>query len=133
MDIALCSFNRAEQLLKYAGANRPLYHIRNGVLDIMKPDKLPIGGFQHAGRRVFTEHTLMLEQGSTFYLFTDGYPDQFGGDKNKKLMVAKFKELLQDIQALDMPSQKEHLENFISSWKGDNDQVDDILVIGIRV
>jgi serine phosphatase RsbU (regulator of sigma subunit) len=133
MDIALCSFNLAENELQYAGANRPIYLVRGNTLDIIKPDKLPIGGLQVASDRTFTNNTVKLQTGDTIYLFTDGFTDQFGGEKGKKLMAARFKEELLSIQHQGMQEQLAHLNAYFEGWKGDNEQVDDVLVIGIRV
>jgi serine phosphatase RsbU (regulator of sigma subunit) len=133
MDIALCSFNLAENELQYAGANRPIYLVRGNTLDIIKPDKLPIGGLQVASDRTFTNNTVKLQAGDTIYLFTDGFTDQFGGEKGKKLMAARFKEELLSIQHQGMQEQLAHLNAYFEGWKGDNEQVDDVLVIGIRV
>ncbi len=132
MDISICAINLDSYELQYAGANRPIYLVREGALEIIKPDKLPIGGLQIARDRTFTNHTLPLRKGDTLYLFTDGYADQFGGEKGKKLMVARFKDILLSIQSLPMPQQLEHLNSYFEQWKGVNEQVDDVLVIGIR-
>ncbi len=133
MDIALCSFNLAENELQYAGANRPIYLVRGNTLDIIKPDKLPIGGLQVASDRTFTNNTVKLQAGDTIYLFTDGFTDQFGGEKGKKLMAARFKDELIAIQHQGMQGQLAHLNAYFEGWKGGNEQVDDVLVIGIRV
>ena len=86
-----------------------------------------------ARERTFTNHTLHLQTGDTIYIFSDGYADQFGGEKGKKMMTAKFKEKLLSIQNNTMSKQMEMLNNGFQAWKGTNEQVDDVLVIGIRV
>ncbi len=133
MDVAVCSLNRERNELHFSGANRPLWLIRGNELSQIRPDKIPIGGLQVARERSFTNHVIMLQPGDSLYIFTDGYADQFGGDHGKKLMTAKFKETLLSIQHLAMPEQEKHLNNVFSQWKGNHEQVDDVLVIGVKV
>jgi ligand-binding sensor domain-containing protein/serine phosphatase RsbU (regulator of sigma subunit) len=133
MDVCLCVFDDATQKLNYAGAYRPLYIInKNKELKIIEGDKFPIGGAQISGERKFTEHTIYINEGDTFYLFSDGYADQFGGDKGKKFMLKRFQQLLIEIYDYSMKEQGELLDKNIEKWKNGTDQVDDILVIGIR-
>lgn len=116
----------------YAGANRPLYLIRNGELIKYKGTKSPIGGgYQKA--KGFEEVEIALEKGDSFYMFSDGYPDQFGGPKGKKFMVKQFGELL--LKVVDQAMEKQHktLALELEKWQGDQEPVDDVLVIGIRV
>jgi len=133
MDISVCSFNQDRQSLEYAGANRPLWVLRDNQIISLKPDKYPIGGLQLARNRSFTNQIFNLKKGDTVYLFTDGYADQFGGEKGKKLMTAKFKELLLSIKDLPMRQQEHYLGDFFKEWKGTHEQVDDVLIIGVRV
>ena len=133
MDIALCSMDLEKLELTYAGANRPLWIVRNGELIVVKPDKTAIGGF-HANRHVtFTDHVIQLQKGDTFYIFTDGYADQFGGPNGKKFMSGQFKKLLTEIQSLPMRQQEEHIKDKFHQWQGSLPQLDDVLVIGVRV
>ena len=134
MDIALCSINTKQFIVNYAGANRPLWLIRKGQANIeeIKPTKTAIGGFTQDDHH-FESHEINLQQGDTFYIFTDGYADQFGGQKGKKLMTKKLKEIVIAIQHKSMQEQEQHLNRFIDDWKSGTEQVDDILVIGIRV
>lgn len=132
MDIALCAFDRSNHHLEFAGAYNPLYRVRQGTLDETKGDKSPIG-IHIRGREIpFTNHTIGLETGDMIYIFSDGYPDQFGGPKNKKFTYKRFKELLTTHSHLPLREQEEVLGATLKEWKGENDQVDDILVIGIR-
>ena len=133
MDIALCHIDTMNQIVKYAGANRPLWIIRNGqnTVEEIKATKQAIGGFT-IENQVFKKHEIKLNRGDTIYLSTDGYADSFSGQSGKKLMVKKFKEVLLEIQHKTMQEQEQHLENFIENWKENTEQVDDILVIGIR-
>lgn len=118
--------------LRYAGANRPLYLIRNGILEETKANKFSIGGLEYDASKSYTTHSFSLQKGDTVYIFTDGFPDQFGVN-GKKLMTKKFKEILLSIQDKTMEEQKEFLRSHIENWKGDTEQTDDLLVIGIRV
>jgi len=133
MDIALCSVDIDARVVKYAGANRPLWIIRNGqtVVEEIKATKKAIGGFTEDSQH-FDTHVVQLQQGDTFYISTDGYADTFGKD-GKKLMTKTFKEILLGIQDKTMQDQELHLDNFIEDWKGGTEQVDDILVIGVRL
>ena len=133
MDISLCAYNADTRTLQYAGANRPLWLLRKGEFILLKPDKFPIGGLQMAKDRAFKNNTMQLLPGDTFYLFTDGFADQFGGEFGKKLMSGKFREMLLNIQELDMKAQGNYLAASFKKWKGENEQVDDVLVMGIRV
>ncbi len=139
MDLSLCSmpafFNGSNEMkLKYAGANRPLWLVKKGATEVeeLKATKHAIGGLT-ADHQEFDQHEIILHKGDTFYLTTDGYADQFGGPNVKKLMTKKFKDILLSIQDQSMPDQHKHLDEFIEKWRGDAEQVDDILVIGVRV
>ncbi|MBI3501169.1 MAG: tetratricopeptide repeat protein [Bacteroidetes bacterium] len=134
MDIALCSVDTDARVVKYAGANRPLWIIRNGqtVVEEIKATKKAIGGFTEDNQH-FDSHEIKLQQGDTFYLSTDGYADTFSGQDGKKLMTKRFKEILLDIQTKTMQEQEKYLDDFIENWKAGTEQVDDILVIGVRL
>ena len=128
MDIALCSLEGNE--IKYAGANNPLWIIRNGKLLEFKANKQPIGKFDNPVP--YTTHTIPLEKGDSIYIFSDGLIDQFGGDKGKKLKTKAFRELLLSIQNNSMEEQKLLIDEAFEDWKGDIEQVDDICVIGVK-
>jgi tetratricopeptide (TPR) repeat protein len=134
MDIVICSVDTESRIIKYAGANRPLWIIRNGQIEVeeIKATKCAIGGLTNNNQH-FETHEFKLLTGDTLYLFTDGFADQFGGGEGKKLMTKKFKEILLDIQGKSMKEQEQYLNNFIDNWKAGTEQVDDILVIGIRL
>lgn len=132
MDLALCSYNKKTKELEYAGAFNPLYIIRNNELLAYHGECYSISVFNNTNRD-FRNHTIKIEEGDTVYLFSDGFVDQFGGNKRKKFMKKRFKEALLSIQHLNMPIQKQKLENIFYSWKGNNEQIDDVLVIGIKI
>ncbi len=134
MDIALCAFNKEQQKLWYSGANRPLWIIRHQEAEVseVKPTKNSIAGFTSYNHE-FEQHEISFKKGDTFYFFTDGYADQFGGINKKKLMTKRFKEILLSIQHQPMEEQGRYLNEFIEGWKGDQEQIDDILVIGVRM
>lgn len=134
MDIALCRVHLGSLLLEYAGANRPLWIIRKGLNSIeeIKATKKAIGGFTPDDQS-FELHQVQLVKGDMIYLFSDGYADTFGGDSGKKLTTKRFREILLSVADQSMKKQGDHLENFINSWKSKTEQVDDILVIGIRI
>lgn len=131
MDVALISIEGKK--LEYSGAHRPLYLIREGTLQEIAADKFPIGGIQSENSRKFKNHVLDLQTNDTLYMFSDGYVDQFGGEKGKKFMSKRFQELLLSIQEKSAGEQKEILNHTIISWKKNIEQVDDILVIGVKI
>ena len=134
MDMALCAINLQKMELQFAGANNPLYILRNKQFIEVKPDKLAIGAdHENFESKMFTNHVIKLEKKDCIYLFTDGYADQFGGPKGKKFKYKKFQDLLIEIQDDKMEEQKHILNDRHEQWKGKLEQVDDILVIGIRV
>jgi serine phosphatase RsbU (regulator of sigma subunit)/Tfp pilus assembly protein PilF len=137
MDVAIIFIEKSntnKTKLKYAGANRPLYIVRKNstTLDEIKPTKQAIGGLTNSNHD-FEEHELLLTTGDTIFLTTDGYADQFGHEHNKKLTTKRFKELLKDISMQDLTDQKRHLEDFFKVWLGDKEQLDDLLVVGIKI
>ncbi len=133
MDIALCSIDFENKKLEYAGAYNPLYIIRNGEFIIIKADKFPVGGFLDQKLNIFTNHEIDLFKGDFIYIFSDGFADQFGGPRNKKYMYKPFRKLLLDIQDKSVDEQKIIINNELIKWKGNNEQIDDILVIGIKI
>lgn len=134
MDVALCSLKSegTHFTLQYAGANRPLIFFENGEIKEILPDKTSIGGFTET-IYAFNNHTLTLQKGAMLYMFSDGYADQFGGPKGKKFMYKNMKELFRTIKNLPIREQEKTLREVFNSWKGEIEQVDDVLVIGIRV
>ncbi len=140
MDIALCCLDVKGMRMEYAGANNPVYLVRNKELIEFKADKQPITAATDSVPKPFTNKTFDLQKGDTIYLFTDGYADQFGGEGEegvkaggKKFMYKRFKELLISVQDQSMEEQKSVLYHTLEKWRGKLSQVDDVLVIGIRV
>jgi serine phosphatase RsbU (regulator of sigma subunit) len=121
--------------MEYAGAQRPLWIIRNdeGILIEIKADKFSIGGDQTESERKFTKQTISLLKGDCMYIFSDGLVDQFGGADGKKFMTKQFKNWLIENHKLPMIEQGAKLESYFYKWKGNYEQVDDISVIGIRI
>lgn len=138
MDLSICSISTLsidnKHSISYSGANRPLWIVRKNaeVIEEIKATKIAIGGFTEDNQE-FEQHELTLEKGDTIYMFSDGYVDQFGGQKKKKLMTVKFKDLILGIQHLSIKEQKVYLDNFINEWMDGLEQIDDILVIGIKL
>lgn len=129
--IALCKVDKKTNLLTYTAASSPAFIVRDGVLIELNPDKYIIGGGVKEGKE-FSSQTFQLEEKDMLYLFSDGYQDQFGGEKKKKLGTRRFKELLLEIAQKPVQEQKELIEKEFNLWKGNYSQIDDVLVIGIR-
>ena len=129
MDIALCSLENKK--LRYAGAHNPLWIIRKGEVLETKADKQPIGKFRKP--KPYTTHTFELEKGDAIYIFSDGYADQFGGEKEKKFKSKAFKKLLLSIQDKTMEQQKIIIDDTFENWKGELEQIDDVCVIGVKI
>jgi serine phosphatase RsbU (regulator of sigma subunit) len=132
MDIALISFINDTEI-EYAGAQRPLWIIHNNELSELKADKLSIGGLQQEAEKVFTEHRVKLSPGDAVYFFSDGFVDQFGGLEGKKFMSKQFKAILLTIHHKPVAEQESILNKTIEDWRGMREQIDDILVIGIKI
>ena len=135
MDMSLCSINTVTKYLQWSGANNPLILIRKGELSEIKPDKMPIAIYEKMDR--FTLHEFQLKQGDQVYLIGDGYPDQFGGPKGKKIMSKNLKELLLEISNEPMNLQKKILEDKLYDWMNNYgvkyEQIDDITIMGIKI
>ncbi|MCB0765377.1 MAG: PP2C family protein-serine/threonine phosphatase [Flavobacteriales bacterium] len=133
MDVALCRIDRKAREILFAGAFRPLFWLHEGQLTVINGDRKPIGGSQHELDRRFTVHRLAYSPGDRIYLFSDGYVDQFGGPERKRFMSARLQDLLGGSRALTMGEQAELLERAFTEWKGSEEQVDDVCVLGLAV
>ncbi|MGZ4156008.1 MAG: tetratricopeptide repeat protein [Bacteroidia bacterium] len=132
MDLALCIFDLKNNTLEYAAANRPFYYIRDNQLNEITPTKAAIGGLTPNDQE-FKNHIIEMKKGDMIYVFTDGFADQFGGPEGKKFMTKRFKELLLSIHLKPIPEQETLLEKALNDWKKGISQVDDILVLGVRI
>jgi tetratricopeptide (TPR) repeat protein len=132
MDISLCMIDKENAVAQFAGAFNSMYLIRGTELIEGPADRMPVG-FHDKLHVPFTNTILELQKGDSLYIFSDGYIDQFGGENGKKFMAKKFKQLLLGLQEEPMETQKEILDRTITEWRGELDQVDDIMVIGLRV
>jgi serine phosphatase RsbU (regulator of sigma subunit) len=130
MDMTVCVIDYENNQLQFSGANNPLYHLRGGVLSKVKGDKMPVAIHEVMGE--FSLHEIDLEKGDTFYTFSDGYADQFGGPNNKKFLVKNFRNLIVSIQDLTMAEQGARLNEVFEHYRKDVEQVDDVVVIGLR-
>lgn len=131
MDIALISIDLMNGSLEFAGAYNPLIMIRNGEIFETRGDKMPVGYYEKM--HDFTKHEIKIEKGDTFYMYSDGYEDQFGGPDGKKFKSKRLKSLLLDIYRHPVAKQKEILEQHFEDWKGDLPQVDDIVLAGVVI
>jgi serine phosphatase RsbU (regulator of sigma subunit)/Flp pilus assembly protein TadD len=131
IDLAICAINQSKNELTYSGANRPLYRFSKSEFYEVKGTKSSIGDSLRDDKD-FEDHVIKFEKGDTFYMTSDGYADQFGGERGKKFMTKKFKQLLKDIQPLSLTEQKDKLNSEIEDWMKDTEQTDDIIVTGIQ-
>ncbi|MDP2387871.1 MAG: tetratricopeptide repeat protein [Bacteroidota bacterium] len=142
MDLSLCCIDLKNMCIEYAGANNAIYIISQDLDEITDPkklfkeikaDKQPIGTFESQYLKPFTNNVIPIKKGDTIYMFTDGYADQFGGPLGKKFKYKQFEELLLEIHKTPTDAQKDLLARTHENWRGVNEQVDDILVVGIRI
>jgi serine phosphatase RsbU (regulator of sigma subunit) len=132
MDMTLCVFDFKKRKLDFAGANNPIIQVRDKKMIKHKGNRFPIGAFVDNQPQIFTSTEIHLAEGDMIYMFSDGYADQFGGPENKKFFTKRFEQLLTEISGYPVDEQKEILKNTLYDWMGQNSQVDDILVMGIR-
>lgn len=132
MDVAIVVMDREKREVEFAGALRPLVCQIGEDISVVRGDRYPIGG-DYENKPGFTTHKVKLKEGETCYIFSDGYIDQFGGPRDKKFMMKRLKSCLHEFRHLRMPEMQEHLYTTLQNWKQDNEQVDDILVIGFRL
>jgi len=130
MDIAICSINMKNTQMQYAGANSPLMILNNGEMTIIKPDKQPVSTF--IIEKPFTNHKINLKKNDKIYMFSDGFKDQFN-EQNQRFKTSKFHNTLKAIQEFSMNDQKEILDDVFNQWKGEQEQIDDVIVVGIDI
>jgi serine phosphatase RsbU (regulator of sigma subunit) len=133
MDLALVAFNKRNFTVEFAGAYNPLYVVRKGEVFVYKGDRFPIGMTTMDEKKTFTNQIVDIQPGDMLYLCSDGYADQFGSPEVKKFKSFNVKRLLSEIWDLPICEQKDRLEKTILDWKGNLDQVDDILFIGTKI
>ncbi|PWJ42280.1 7TM diverse intracellular signaling domain-containing protein [Sediminitomix flava] len=133
MDLSICVIDRAEQTLTYCGANSPLFMVKqDGEEHLFTPNKCAIGG-HNKKEKIFQSRVIPLEQGTNYYMYSDGFQDQFGGPDNRKYMSKRFRKTLLDGSAFTMETQRQLLNESFENWKGKGKQIDDVLVFGFRV
>ena len=132
MDISLVIIDRKSDSIQYAGANNSIYTVSNGELTRHQADRMPIG-IHVTDITPFTNHTIPVNRGDTIYLFSDGYADQFGGEYGKKYMYKPFQQLLLSLSSLPMEEQYGKIDTVLEEWKSGYEQIDDVLVIGLRI
>ena len=130
MDMAISVIDYSKNKLYFAGANNPVCIVGDGKITTYKGDKMPVS--IHYSMKPFTLHEIELKKGDCIYMFSDGYGDQFGGQKQKKFMIKNLKEKFLEYSPLPMIKQGEKLKKIFEDWKGDNPQVDDVTLIGVR-
>jgi len=128
--MVVCKIEKQKRKLLFAGANNPLYLVRNGELTEYKTDKMPVS--IHLVMPPFTGHKIDLKPGDHIYLFSDGYADQFGGPKGKKFKYLPFKQLLASLSGKEMHEQGLQLDREFEKWKGEIDQIDDVVIVGMK-
>jgi len=136
LDIAFCAINNETLEMSFAGANNPCWILRNNEISekeliTLEPDRQPIGIY--IKEKPFTEHSFQLLKNDVVYIFSDGYHSQFGGDNRQSLKITQFRNLITEIYSQNIDNQKQILDSKLNDWKGDNEQTDDILVIGIKI
>jgi serine phosphatase RsbU (regulator of sigma subunit) len=133
MDVTLIAISKHSNEMLFAGANNPIYIVSDGELKRIKGDKFPVGAFLEDQIQKFTTHKIQIKSGDCIYLFSDGFADQFGGKAGKKYKYAQFQEKLVKISKMPINQQKEIIGNEFNAWKGSHEQVDDVLLVGIKI
>jgi serine phosphatase RsbU (regulator of sigma subunit) len=132
MDISFCVFDKSNYMMDYAGAFNPIYIIRDNKINETKGNRFSVSMEKKQESYEFETHKISLVKGDMVYLFSDGYADQFGGYEGKKFKYRRFRHMLLNIHKMPLEDQKAYLDESIEAWKGTNEQVDDILIIGIK-
>ena len=134
MDMSLCVINKLQETVEFSGAKNPLIYIQDGEAHVIKGDKVPVGGMQTEQERYFHQQTIKIDRPTWFYIFSDGYVDQFGGSRNRKFLLKNLKNLLLEIHQESMEYQEKTLHERLHEWMGNKEnQIDDVLVIGFKL
>jgi serine phosphatase RsbU (regulator of sigma subunit)/ligand-binding sensor domain-containing protein len=134
MDMGVCVIDFEKKEVAFSGAKNPLVYVQNNELKIIKGNKMPVGGIRPDEEREFEKHVISFENNpTTFYLYSDGFQDQFGGEKGRKYLATRFRELLFSIHQKPIEAQREYLDSELNNWKINTDQIDDVLVVGFKV
>ena len=139
IDLAICTIDKEKKILKFSGARNPLIYVhrnREGIPTVhhIRADRKSVGGIQKEKERVFTRHEIPLDSSSiNFYIFSDGFQDQFGGRKSKKFMLYRLKELFRSLYEKPLGEQEKLIEEIFNKWKGSSKQIDDVLLIGFKI
>ena len=131
MDMSIVTINNKKQRLYFAGAKNPIYLIYKDEIDIKKGSFFPIGSNQYNTKKQYDLHEINYEKETKVYLFSDGFQDQFGGELGKKFMRKRFRELIYDTRVKNMEDQRKILIKEFNEWKKEEDQTDDVIVIGL--
>ena len=132
MDMTLVKLDNKKKEIEFSSANNVLVHVSNGNLNLYKGDHQPVG-FYSGKNTSFTKQKIKLNKNDMIYIFSDGYQDQFGGEKNKKFMIKKLKNLLLSISDDKVDLQLKKLKSEFELWKGSEDQIDDVCLMGVRI
>ncbi|MEM6298556.1 MAG: SpoIIE family protein phosphatase [Bacteroidota bacterium] len=134
MDMSILVVDEKRKQIQFAGAKNPLCRVRDGKMEVIKGSPYPLGSLPFKNRpKIFQMHTLDMKKGDIFYLYSDGFQDQFGGKKNRKYLSKRFRQFLYENSSLPMKVQKAALIHELKEWQGDRQQTDDILVVGVKV
>jgi serine phosphatase RsbU (regulator of sigma subunit) len=133
MDIALCVWDKENGTMEFSGAFNPLYCFSEGRLTVIRGDRMPVGTFVGEEVKHFTAHKVALKPGDMFYIFSDGFADQFGGSEGKKFKMRRFRDMLERVHTMPLDEQYEAIFSELRQWQGDHEQVDDIVILGVRI
>lgn len=133
MDVSILTFNRSDKQILFSGAKNPLFHFRKGVFTQTKGSKFPVGGKRFKQEKVFSNTVINAEEGDRFFMFSDGFKDQFGGLGDRKFMARRFREMIVENHRLSFEAQKTLYEETLCAWQGKKPQTDDILFVGLEV
>ncbi len=132
MDLGVCVIDSRTNVLSYAGAMRPLYIYRDGIRNTLKGNRHSVGGIG-TNDKEFETQTYQLDDNDTLYMFSDGFPDQFGGSRGRKMKISVLNELLDQVCQMPFEKQGNEIELFFETWRGKEPQMDDVLMIGIKI